>query len=452
MGYSADVTDLRTWTCLLIVAAGCGVPRSGLGVADGDGGTGCVPRATADLCDGEDDDCDGSVDEDELARACGTNVGECRVGTQPCVDGAWGECSSGAIGPEAERCGTGADEDCDGSVDEGCACAPGATRPCGDTDVGACAFGVQTCGDDGAWGDCVGAVLPDFEACNEVDDDCDGETDEGVRQRSYRDGDGDGFGDPLMQTEACLVPEGYVSNAMDCDDGDPMVRPDVTEVCNTRDDDCDTSIDEGVTTTYYRDADGDGFGSATDATEACSLPAGYVTDATDCDDGCALCYPGFPEELCGDGLDNDCDGSAEAGTCPCSLVIAVGRRYIACNGLALSWSDARLRCQAMGGDLAFPDDDAEHTDLSAALNALDPREYWLGGGDGRDEGTWRTVGGAVFTECDFWDCDCRIDDCQWSGGEPNDSGGEDCLELWRGNEWNDDRCGTTQAFVCEGAF
>ncbi len=441
----------RLWVCLLGLLVGCGVPRQGIGVGSTDGGTDCTLDAF-DECNGRDDDCDGNIDEDELSRACGTSVGECRTGTQSCIDGAWGECSADAIGPSTERCGTGADEDCDGSIDEGCACAPGQTMTCGENDVGRCALGEQTCNEDGAWGPCIGAVNADLEVCNEEDDDCDGRTDEHVRQRSYRDGDSDGFGDPLMQTEACEVPAGYVSNAMDCDDSTAAVRPDATEVCNDVDEDCDGTADEGVATTYYRDADADGFGSAADTTDACSPPPGYVTDMTDCDDGCALCQPGFPYEICGDGADNDCDGAAELGPCPCSLLDAGGHRYVACNREHVSWSEARRRCQAMGGDLAFPDDDAENTALSGALRALENRNYWLGGSDGGDEGTWRTVGDIEFTKCDLLGCDCKIGNCPWSDGEPNNWFGEDCLEMQQGGTWNDEDCSSNRAFVCEGPF
>lgn len=432
---------------MLVAAGGCAVPRGGLG-AGVDGGTNCVPGGP-DECNGRDDDCDGAVDEDEPTRPCGSAVGACVEGTQTCVEGAWGACE-GALGPQDERCGSGVDEDCDGATDEGCACAPGATRPCGDTEVGRCTRGEQTCGDDGVWGSCLGAVLPDVEICNDEDDDCDGTTDEAVRQRSYRDEDGDGFGDRLRQTEACSVPSGYVSNALDCDDGKASVHPDAAETCNEKDEDCDGTIDEGVSTTYYRDSDGDGFGSPTDTLEACSPPAGYTADNHDCNDTCVLCHPGVPAEFCGDGADNDCDGAIESGSCPCTVFAADGRTYVACDGAYLSWSDARARCVALGGDLAFAETSAEHAVLVAALGALAASEYWLGGSDGDDEGTWQTVTGTEFTDCGFLGCDCvSVESCHWSNGEPNDWFGEDCLELWNGDEWNDADCSDTLAFVCE---
>lgn len=143
------------------------------------------------------------------------------------------------------------------------------------------------------------------EVCNEVDDDCDGETDEGLPLSTYyRDGDGDGYGDAGMSTAACGQPEGYAT-APDCDDGDPLVNPGAPEACNGADDDCDSEIDEDVTTTYYADVDGDGYGDATSTVEACDVPAGHVvaTAILDCDDGAANLHP-FDDD--GDGADDSC--------------------------------------------------------------------------------------------------------------------------------------------------
>jgi hypothetical protein len=72
-----------------------------------------------------------------------------------------------------------------------------------------------------------------------VDDDCDGDTDEGVQLSFFADADGDGFGDPSQTTMACSAPAGFVSNGDDCDDTNFNINPSATEVCNGVDDDCD---------------------------------------------------------------------------------------------------------------------------------------------------------------------------------------------------------------------
>ncbi|NNK86894.1 MAG: hypothetical protein HKO90_01300, partial [Flavobacteriaceae bacterium] len=86
--------------------------------------------------------------------------------------------------------------------------------------------------------------------------------------------------------------------------GTPTCLPS-TEICDGIDNDCDGFIDEGVTNTYYADTDSDTFGDPGNTIQACSAPAGYVSDNTDCDDTNGTVYPGSPE-IC-DGLDNDCN-------------------------------------------------------------------------------------------------------------------------------------------------
>ena len=61
----------------------------------------------------------------------------------------------------------------------------------------------------------------------------------------YQDLDQDGYGNSAQQLSACSAPAGYVSNSLDCNDGDPLINPASSEVCNGIDDDCDNSIDEG---------------------------------------------------------------------------------------------------------------------------------------------------------------------------------------------------------------
>ena len=104
--------------------------------------------------------------------------------------------------------------------------------------------------------------------------------------------------------------DGYTTPG-DCDDDDPDVNPGATEVCNGIDDDCDGEIDEGFLTTYYRDADGDGYGSddPTKRKEACAPPDGYVEVAGDCNDSAWAINPD-QVEIWGNAVDEDCDGVA----------------------------------------------------------------------------------------------------------------------------------------------
>jgi len=123
---------------------------------------------------------------DGQTRQCGTtDVGACEYGSQTCVDGYWSSCYS-SIEPRTEDCSNNLDDDCDGLTDyddsDDCAgpppvCVSGQTRQCGTTDVGACAYGTETCV-GGDWGSCYGSIVPRAEICdNSVDDDCDGLTD-----------------------------------------------------------------------------------------------------------------------------------------------------------------------------------------------------------------------------------------------------------------------------------
>ncbi|MCA9606844.1 MAG: hypothetical protein KC619_14660, partial [Myxococcales bacterium] len=76
----------------------------------------------------------------------------------------------------------GADDDCDGHIDEGCPCEPGQVQRCfdgppGHRGVGACTDGTQTCSEFG-WGECINGISPRVEACDDLDNDCNGCTDE----------------------------------------------------------------------------------------------------------------------------------------------------------------------------------------------------------------------------------------------------------------------------------
>jgi hypothetical protein len=313
-------------------------------------------------CNGLDDDCDGTRDEDT-----------------PCFDDdrdgyteLAGDCDDANpfTWPGAPELGDGLDNDCDGDIDEG---TDGfdddgdgfseATGDCDDTDVLAYPGADEVC--DGADNDCdlivdeddaVDAELwfldddgdghgdaaellvacdapfayvaldddcddrdPDvfpgqIETCNGVDDDCDGSADEALLSTFWRDADGDNFGDPAVTLAACGPTAGWVANDDDCDDGAASVSPTSPELCNLTDDDCDGSVDEAAldALTWWRDTDGDGFGLAGSTTTACALPGGYASNDDDCNDANNSAYPGAPETC--DGVDQDCDLVADDGT------------------------------------------------------------------------------------------------------------------------------------------
>jgi hypothetical protein len=200
---------------------------------------GCTARKpSTEVCDGKDNDCDGSVDE-TLTRACQTT---CGTGTETCTAGTWGGCT--AQKPVTEIC-DGKDNNCDGKVDEGCQCKAGDTRACGDSDVGTCKKGTQTCDSAGKWGACVGEVKPSVETCNNKDDDCDGQVDEQV-------------------TQSCQTSCGS-TGTQTCSAGQLGVCVAPKEVCNQKDDDCDGQVDEDKVCTTMALWCHPGIGGGTDA-------------------------------------------------------------------------------------------------------------------------------------------------------------------------------------------
>jgi hypothetical protein len=147
------------------------------------------------------------------------------------------------------------------------------------------------------------------EVCDLRDNDCDGETDEGVRLTFYRDTDGDGHGDVAVTTQACTVPDGFAAASDDCDDARSDVYPLAAETCDLADNDCDGVTDEDGTAVFYADADGDTYGDGATTSVGCYAPEGYTGRAGDCDDTRADSNP-EAAEIC-DGADNDCDGATD---------------------------------------------------------------------------------------------------------------------------------------------
>ena len=263
---------------------------------DGDGAAACedcddtappVHPGATEVCDGVDNNCDGSEDgavdaPTWYADVDGDGYGDPALGVTACtsppsyvVDGSDCDDTAGTVHP-------GADEHCDG-VDEDC------DRVADDSPVDPTTWYADADGDGYA-----GGALT-LDACSApagylaTADDCD-DLDPALSPETvwYHDGDHDGYGDPADTLTTCAAPAGYLLDASDCDDTDPALSPE---------------------TLWYADADADGYGDAASPTAACLTPAGYVADATDCDDAAPTAHQGAVEDC--DGLDNDCDGVAD---------------------------------------------------------------------------------------------------------------------------------------------
>ncbi|MBW2461428.1 MAG: putative metal-binding motif-containing protein, partial [Deltaproteobacteria bacterium] len=147
---------------------------------DCDDGDMSISPAAMEVCDGVDNDCDTMTDEDITAPTCRLTVGVCAGAVARCGASGFTECDGTDYGGDYEADETacdGMDNDCDGTTDEGCTCTPGMTQPCG-SDIGLCMAGTQTCDSAASWGLCASETGPMGEVCDGDDNDCDGTADE----------------------------------------------------------------------------------------------------------------------------------------------------------------------------------------------------------------------------------------------------------------------------------
>jgi hypothetical protein len=246
------------------------------------------PGIVDDNCDEVDDNCDGVSDDDSEFFALyfdgdGDGYGADTAMVMSCslleshTDRA-GDCddTKSEIHPGME------DADCDG-VDENCN---------GEPDDGSEFFGLYFDGDGDGYGadtamvmscslleshtdragdcdDTKSEIHPDASdaTCDGVDDNCDGDPDEGAEYLVwYLDDDGDGYGTEGSTTLDCSKPEGYSSVLGDCDDMDPSIHPAADETLGGQDDDCSGSVDDlalsDATMRISGGLDDDGFGYA----------------------------------------------------------------------------------------------------------------------------------------------------------------------------------------------
>ncbi|MBM4368669.1 MAG: FG-GAP repeat protein [Deltaproteobacteria bacterium] len=229
-----------------------------------------------------------------------------------------------------ERLAAVTDDDGDGVNDD--------QGDCDDVDADRYPGAVELC--DGIDNDCNDVVddgTYEAEVCDGVDNDCDGATDEDLATTWFLDGDGDGYGNDARSTEDCAQPSGHVAEGADCDDGDAGLYPGAEELCDELDNDCDGSTDEDLpTSTWYTDADGDGYGTG-DPVDTCAEPDDVATVDGDCDDAAADSYPGALETI--DGRDQDCSGTVDDLLAEADAVVFTGTVTDGRLGSALLWAD-----------------------------------------------------------------------------------------------------------------
>lgn len=222
-----------------------------------DGATICT--SAGETCDGIDNDCDGIVDEDNPGgdTPCETGLpGSCSTGLTVCDNGEL-ICEQVNL-PSAELCNS-VNDDCDlddemsSLVDEGDGGEPLSrdcySGPAGTEGIGRCHGGTRTCL-QGLYGGCTGQMIPGTEICDQLDNDCDGQTDEGLMGCSCT---------PLGSTQDCYSGPGGTEDVGACHGG--------TQTCTMN----------GTGTSW-----GGCTGEIVPAVETCTPPAGMPVDE-DCD-------------------------------------------------------------------------------------------------------------------------------------------------------------------------
>ncbi len=327
-----------------------------------------------EICDGQDNNCNNQIDEgvlntyyrdfdDDNFGNPNNTIDACSPPTGWVTDNTDCDDTDNTVFPGAPEICDGQDNNCNNQIDEGLLTTyyrDNDNDNFGDANntVDACSPPTGFVTDNTDCDDTDNTVFPGApELCDGQDNNCNNQIDEGVLNTYYRDLDGDNFGNPFVTLERCSPPSGYVSDNTDCDDTDNTVFPGAPELCDGLDNNCNNQIDEGALITYYRDLDNDGFGDPNTTAQDCNPPSGFVTNDDDCDDDDSNINPAA-NDVCGDNIDNNCDGIVDFGCQDCdgvNLVITNGNIMAVNRAQQTIDSDALVNLNsvifAAGGDI-----------------------------------------------------------------------------------------------------
>ncbi len=417
--------------------------------------------AADERCDGDDDNCDGLIDEDTSIDVAvwyvdfdSDGYGDAGISDLDCdqpvgyvADST--DCDDAAAGtyPAAsERCDAlDVDEDCSGAADDADATATGQTDWYVDSDgdtYGNVTLPVSLCDQPSGYvadaSDCDDADSGDYPGAIETtgngdDEDCDG------GEQCWEDGDSDGYR-PIGSVATVVSADDDCGDAgegtdaepeSDCDDADGTENPAADERCDGDDDDCDGDVDEDGAVdvaTWFADADADGFGDAATADIDCDQPSGYVSDSTDCDDADGAVNPDEAEVCDASDVDEDCSGAADDDDGG-----AMGQTdgYLDDDADGSGDADASLAACDLPSDYVFDDtdcDDADagiHPGATEVCDAASVDEDCSGLADDEDSGAVGQVSFYMDADSDaFGDASVGVSVCDQPAGYVEDS--SDC--------------------------